>query len=293
MRRSAALAKTPLISIYDVTCDTPRSGFTASEEAPVIELVLPTRGIFAVDTLGRETVADVGTAVTLGAQQEYRIRHPGTHGDVTTVIIGREALMEEALGAVCGSTRRLTSQQLLAGALFAGSLRKQRWDDLEAEELGLLLLSSVGSGSEASPAKRGDRVERTRAAIASSPTTRWRLPVLGREAGCSPFHLVREFRAATGQTIGGYLCRLRLALALDRLAAGETNLSALAVETGFAHHSHFTARFRRTFGTTPSALRTELSRGRAAALKRVLGRASGAEAANQIGQSEAHRFGVR
>src|SRR5438094_1635167 len=108
VRRSAVLAKTDVIAIYDVTCETPQSGFTALEDAPVIELVIPAKGLFVVDTLGRESVVDVGSAVVLGAQQEYRVRHPGTHGDACTVITGHDALMEEALGSVSGSTRRLT-----------------------------------------------------------------------------------------------------------------------------------------------------------------------------------------
>jgi AraC family transcriptional regulator len=277
VRRSAVLAKTDAIAIYDVTCDTPRSGFTAFEDAPVIELVIPTKGLFVVDTLGRESVADVGSAVVLGAQQEYRVRHPAAHGDACTVLTGQDALMEEALGSVSGSTRRLTTRQLLAAAVFTSSLRASAWDDLEAEEIGLLLLSAAAAtpverpaGSSGARARRAARIEGARALIASSPTTRWRLPALARSVGCSPYHLVREFRAATGQTIGGYIRRLRLAQALDRLAAGEDNLAALALETGFAHHSHLTARFRRAFGVTPSALRGGLTRERMTTLRRVL-----------------------
>ena len=33
------------------------------------------------------------------------------------------------------------------------------------------------------------------------------------------------------------------------------DLTALALDTGFSSHSHFTAVFRRTFGSTPSAFR--------------------------------------
>ena len=46
--------------------------------------------------------------------------------------------------------------------------------------------------------------------IASSPTIQWRLPTLARSVGCSPFHLVREFRAATGQTIGKRMLGIRV-----------------------------------------------------------------------------------
>jgi AraC-like DNA-binding protein len=74
-----------------------------------------------------------------------------------------------------------------------------------------------------------------------------------------PAHLARRFRSATGESISRYLLRLRLGLALDRLAAGDRDLGALADELGFANHSHFTARFRSTFGITPSAFRSSLS----------------------------------
>jgi len=33
------------------------------------------------------------------------------------------------------------------------------------------------------------------------------------------------------------------------------DLTAIALEAGFASHSHYTARFRRVFGCTPTALR--------------------------------------
>jgi AraC family transcriptional regulator len=75
----------------------------------------------------------------------------------------------------------------------------------------------------------------------------------------SPFHLARQFRAVTGESVSRYLLRLRLGLALDRLAAGETELGRLAVELGFAHHSHFSARFRSVFGTTPRQVRGKLA----------------------------------
>jgi AraC family transcriptional regulator len=51
-----------------------------------------------------------------------------------------------------------------------------------------------------------------------------------------------------------------LALALERLAGDERDIARLAIETGFAHHSHFTARFHRTFGITPKHARQMLTK---------------------------------
>lgn len=71
----------------------------------------------------------------------------------------------------------------------------------------------------------------------------------------SPFHLHRTFRAATGVTIHHYREQLRLRAGVERVLSGEPDLAALAADLGFSSHSHFTARFRRTFGSTPSAVR--------------------------------------
>jgi AraC family transcriptional regulator len=46
---------------------------------------------------------------------------------------------------------------------------------------------------------------------------------------------------------------------MKRLADGESNAALLAVETGFANHSHFTARFRHIVGVTPSAAKHALA----------------------------------
>jgi AraC-like DNA-binding protein len=104
------------------------------------------------------------------------------------------------------------------------------------------------------------RVEQARELLACAPTRHWSLGALGEALRCSPFHLARKFRAATGETITRYVLRLRLRLALERLAEGERNIALLAIETGFAHHSHFSARFRGAFGITPTEARDLLTK---------------------------------
>src|SRR5262249_37447049 len=65
------------------------------------------------------------------------------------------------------------------------------------------------------------------------------------------------FQQRTGAPVHRYLTRLRLRASLERLADGETDLTALALELGFSSHSHFTGAFRREFGRTPSAVRRD------------------------------------
>jgi AraC-like DNA-binding protein len=139
---------------------------------------------------------------------------------------------------------------------------------LEAEEGCMYLLQRLVEvvptidtrGGQLGPGQRL-RVQRARALLASEPSRRWTLASLARAMDSSPFHLAREFRSITGETISRYVLRLRLAIALQRLADGESNLMKLAGDLGFAHHSHFSARFRSVFRETPSQVRRTLTAG--------------------------------
>jgi AraC-like DNA-binding protein len=74
---------------------------------------------------------------------------------------------------------------------------------------------------------------------------------IGREAGCSPFHLSRTFSQETGLTIPQYLRQLRMERAAELLRAGTCNVTEAALEVGYSSLSHFTTAFRETFGCCP------------------------------------------
>jgi AraC-like DNA-binding protein len=80
---------------------------------------------------------------------------------------------------------------------------------------------------------------------------------VARAVHASPFHLARVFRERAGVPIHRYLTRLRLRAAIERLADGADDLTALALDLGFSSHGHFTDTFRREFGRTPSDVRRE------------------------------------
>jgi AraC-like DNA-binding protein len=75
----------------------------------------------------------------------------------------------------------------------------------------------------------------------------------------SPFHLAHVFRAEVGSSPHQYLVQLRLIAGLVQLRAGAPDLSKLALELGFCHHSHFTAAFRQVLGYTPREVRRMLT----------------------------------
>jgi AraC family transcriptional regulator len=79
-------------------------------------------------------------------------------------------------------------------------------------------------------------------------------------AGVHPGHLARAFRQHYHCTVGEYLRRHRVERAC-RLLCGSMTLAEVALRTGFADQSHFSATFKRHTGMTPAAYR-KTTRGR-------------------------------
>jgi AraC-like DNA-binding protein len=76
------------------------------------------------------------------------------------------------------------------------------------------------------------------------------LPDAARRCGASMRTMERLFRAETRLTLGAWQRRLRLQLALERLAAGR-GVNEVARECGYNGASAFVAMFRRELGATP------------------------------------------
>ena len=72
----------------------------------------------------------------------------------------------------------------------------------------------------------------------------------------SAFHFHRIFKAATGETVFGFLRRLRLEWATNRLLADpQADVTTVALDCGFSSSQNFAKAFRARFGTTPTAFR--------------------------------------
>jgi AraC-like DNA-binding protein len=63
-----------------------------------------------------------------------------------------------------------------------------------------------------------------------------------------------------GLSLRRYAKRLRARIAADRLATGARDLTELALDLGYADHSHFTNAFRQEWGLPPSRFRARVSR---------------------------------
>jgi AraC-like DNA-binding protein len=103
--------------------------------------------------------------------------------------------------------------------------------------------------------RRHDLVEAAKLAVNERLESLPSLGELARALGCSPFHLSRTFHRTAGSSLRAYVGRLRARRAADRLAAGVRDLTQLALELGYADHSHFTNAFRHEWGVPPSRFR--------------------------------------
>jgi AraC-like DNA-binding protein len=170
----------------------------------------------------------------------------------------------------------LKYQQLRRVLLEAASSGEAPSLAIEEEALTLLRATTLGasgiSGRAASDTERAirdlasvrvdrrrrDLAESAKMILADAPGATHRLGELATMLGVSPSHLAHVFRAQVGLPVHQYLLQIRMALALDELTGGAADLGRLAVDLGFATHSHFSAAFRQCFGVSPSRARNLL-----------------------------------
>jgi transcriptional regulator GlxA family with amidase domain len=81
------------------------------------------------------------------------------------------------------------------------------------------------------------------------------VPRLARRAGLSRFHVIRAFRAATGQTPYQFLKAKRIARAQELLATTPLTVTDICERVGFQSLGSFVTAFRRATGATPTAYR--------------------------------------
>jgi AraC family transcriptional regulator len=147
--------------------------------------------------------------------------------------------------------------------LLARHLRSTCADPLLVEESAISIVRTVLAGVQpercgsrgVTMAAHRDLAEAAKEVLTASLHETISLQELARGLGSSPFHLARIFRRETGFSLHEYRLQLRLRTGLERLPGSVGSLNALALELGFAGHSHFTTAFSREFGLPPSVVR--------------------------------------
>jgi AraC family transcriptional regulator len=106
-----------------------------------------------------------------------------------------------------------------------------------------------------STSRRTELAEAARERLSLRLAEPLRLAEIASALGVSPFHLAHAFRSYTGGSLHAARLEIRLRVALECVAQPGADLAAVALALGFSSHSHFTAAFRRRFGSPPSAWR--------------------------------------
>jgi AraC family transcriptional regulator len=86
------------------------------------------------------------------------------------------------------------------------------------------------------------------------------LETLAAQAGLSPSHFSRLFKATIGKSPMQFVTGYRVDQARKQLADTARPISAIALDCGFSDQAHFSRVFRRAEGVTPSAYRQSLTR---------------------------------
>ncbi|NLB64872.1 MAG: AraC family transcriptional regulator [Lentisphaerae bacterium] len=82
------------------------------------------------------------------------------------------------------------------------------------------------------------------------------LEEIARAASFSAFHFHRIFSAVTGETVFGFVRRLRLERAANQLLGRpQSDITSIALDNGFSSSQNFAKAFRAHFGCSPSAFR--------------------------------------
>lgn len=230
----------------------------------------------------RSATADVNQAVFFSKGSSYRVSHPADCGDRGTVFVVAPRVLSDIVRELDPSIDEHPERPFpfVDGPCETSVFWRHReavqrlenvnreplepiWADVTVLQLMADVLESAfaRSGRTLRRKRRGtedDHVERAEAAktyLASHFSERVTLDEVASAVHASPFHLARVFQERTGVPVHRYLTQIRLRVALDRLAEGANDLTALALELGFSSHSHFTDSFRREFGRPPSEVR--------------------------------------
>ena len=245
-----------------------------------------------VKSSGRERVVGSPNHATLyDAGREFVVSHPvGDRTRGTTFLLDPEffaTLRRDVGGAKVDDPARPFGRlaapvsprtQLLYRVLVHYLERSPNRDELLVEDAVFALLRSVvrdlpGDRPPRRPASRRirDRVTEIQTFVADHLDRSVTLAELGERLGCSPEYVSRIFSQEVGVPLSRWVARLRLSRATDRIMNGADGLAEVALDVGFASHSHFTATFAREFETTPSRVRAGLELDRVHGLMRELG----------------------
>jgi AraC-like DNA-binding protein len=252
------LAATSLVRVWSFAHHRWVAGDPGHEVFPCPTMIFTSAGSWQVaSTLGRGTASPA--AVVLGNRgQEYRCRHEEGFADRNLVLELRQGdrPFPVGLAPVDETMHRLLRQLRRALAPPAPDPLATDTAAVQLQEHAATLAAPPRHPWAAPGPDAGDRVRAVRDHIERHfADPELSLAVLAGVAGWSPSHLVRAFRAVTGQSPHRHLLQRRLDEACRLLDLGQQAVTEVCWQAGFGSLSHFVTTFRRETGLSPGAWR--------------------------------------
>lgn len=248
-----------LVHLAEQHCPAPSPSFVDTHS---MVFPLTSAPIFRNGVLGLE----LPTTVTLHNRGDVVARENSASAWMTL----DPSLLFEILGTEADWRRPFPLQQLPLDAsvslrqraLFHFARRFGAADPLAVQDESIAIAEEIASKMRATRPEHASLpvIERARAALAVQFASPASLAELAHEVGVSSAYLSRAFRAATGETLHAFREDLRLRRSLDLLPDSTGDFTRVALELGYSSHSHFSSRFHRHFGITPTAF-VERTRG--------------------------------
>lgn len=245
------------VTVTDVSCHAEPYGWSFPEPVTRRTIVLIRAGLFRRRVGSHDVVLDSSTGYLPDPGTEASFAHPSGDDRCTSITLP-EAELEALLGPADRPEMIITDPRLdLAHRALIARARAGASPDELVERTHVLVGSALAAGRPGFAFRVRRTVDQVRQLLAADRSAS--LDDLARATSLSPYHLSRSFRQSTGMTITAYRIRLRLRDALDHLAAGQTDLAALAAETGFSDQAHLTRLLKRETEMTPARVRCLLS----------------------------------
>jgi AraC-like DNA-binding protein len=282
------LGQTSLVALGEFRCPVRHAQFAGGGPQSCHYIVFPRNPVRIQMHGGDCEVASAGTLRFYNEGDSYDRAAVGGRPDESDWIALNSQLLDDLLARSCRLGSSCQSKMFPARSapvsarlclwqrrLFAFAAREQPYSRLALEEAGIACASRAiheathywnhaksprRAPRRLSQRRRAQIAEQTKEILALDPALELSIADLAARVHCSVAHLARVFVAHTGRSLHAFRQQIRLHYALDLLASGGSSLADIALQAGYASHSHMTQALRRGFGFVPSRLRTTVMR---------------------------------
>jgi AraC-like DNA-binding protein len=235
------------VRVVDHDCRKPAGGHSSYEYALDYGLVLVRRGGYWREVNGRGAYMGPTIAFFERPFVEQRLEHHRDGGDrctslwlsesVVCALAGDASVPDEPITST--SAIELRHRELLV-ALRLG-IDRFEFDERLAQLIGAITECAAQgrftAGRSPTQANHHRIVQDAREAIIADPAGA-DFGDMAQALGHTRFHVSRIFSRVTGMTLSQFRNRVRVAIALERLADGHDSLAILSADLGFADQSH-------------------------------------------------------